>query len=337
MLNIGYPFARDHRASDHLFKSARCKKGEKVNLRSGGLLLLLASIWGTAFLFIRIASPVLGPVLLVDARLLLAGILLSFFALSARRLPSFRGQWKAYARLGAINAAAPFVLIATAELHLTSSLAAMLNATTPLFTVIVAALWLRDPLTRRKVAGVLLGLVGVGVLVGWSPLPLTGTLFLSVGASLLAACCYAIGGVYSKVGFKDAPPLAIALGQQVAAGLLLLPVAALTLPAAWPSWPVVLVVLALAVFPTSIGYLLYFSLMKSAGPTATNSVTFLVPVFGLLWGMLFLHESFTPGSLLGLGIILVSLVLVTGLHWRASERSQPAQPAPVLQTTRTRQ
>ncbi len=143
-----------------------------MKLRDGGMLLLLAALWGPSFLFIRIASPVLGPGVLVELRVFLATLALTLYAISCARLPALWVRWKAYLLLGAINAALPFTLIALAELHLPSSLAAILNATTPLFTAIIAALWLHERLTTKKVIGLIIGVVGVGILVGWSPLSL---------------------------------------------------------------------------------------------------------------------------------------------------------------------
>jgi drug/metabolite transporter (DMT)-like permease len=285
-----------------------------MKLRESLLLLLLAAFWGASFLFIRIASPVIGPVVLVDARVLLAGLVLLLYAALCARLPRLWSRWKSYLLLGTLNAAAPFTLIAFAELHLPASLAAILNATTPLFTAVVSAFWLHDRMTIKKVLGVLVGMIGVAVLVGWSPLPLTPLVLFSVGASLLAACFYGVGGVYSKVAFQKESPLALALGQQLGAGVVLLPFAGVSIPAQFPSMQVILAVLALVLLSTSIGYLLYFHLMVTVGPTSTLSVMFLVPVFGLLWGALFLKEPLTVGWLVGLGIILFSMWCVTNLR-----------------------
>lgn len=289
------------------------------------MLLLLAAIWGASFLFIRIASLILGPVVLMDLRVLLAGAALLLYAITIRHLPALWSRWKAYALLGALNAALPFTLIATAELHLPATLAAILNATTPLFTAVIAAFWMKDRFTAKKAVGLILGVLGVGILMGWSPLALNGIVLLSVGASLLAACFYGIGGVYSKVAFQGTPPLALAIGQQLGAGLLLFPFAALRLPPAWPSISVMLAVLALALLSTSIGYLLYFQLMRSVGPTKTLSVTFLVPVFALLWGTLFLKEALGVGTFLGLAVILISIVCVADVRIRPAVNEKPIQ------------
>ncbi len=283
-------------------------------------LLLLAAIWGASFLFIRVAAPVLGPVALMEARVLLASVALVVYALALRRFPELRPRWRAYLILGAINAAAPFTLIATAELTLTASLAAILNATTPLFAAIVAAVWLRERLTGRRALGLVLGLAGVAVLVGWSPLPLNGSVILAVVTSLAAALFYALGGVYSSRAFRGAPPLALAVGQQLGATAVLLPFVAVRPPVSAPSGAVVLTVLALALLPTAFGYILYFRLIANVGPTKTLTVTFLVPVFGLLWSAIFLRESVGAGTLVGLAIILSSLTLVTGMRPGALRR-----------------
>jgi len=282
--------------------------------RDLGALLLLAALWGGSFLFIRIASPALGPLALVDLRVLLAGGALLVYAAIARRLPTWRSWWRRYLILGALNAAVPFTLIATAELHLTASLAAILNATTPLFTALVAAVWLKERVTAPKAAGLALGVVGVAVLVGWSPLPPSDAVLLSVGASLLAALFYGLGGVYAKAAFGGVPPLALAIGQQLGAGACLSPFAALTLPAMRPSPGILVAVVVLALLCTALGYLLYFHLIGRVGPTKTLSVTFLIPVFGLLWSALFLREPVGIGTFAGLALILASVTLVTGVR-----------------------
>jgi drug/metabolite transporter (DMT)-like permease len=289
--------------------------------RESLILLLLAAIWGGSFLFIRTASPVIGPVRLMDARALLAVLPLILYAALYARLPHLRSRWKSYLLLGTLTAS-PYTLIGFAELRLPASLAAILNATTPLFTAVVSVLWLHDRVTAKKVLGVLLGIVGVVVLVGWSPLPPTPLVLLSVGASLLAACLYGVGGVYTKITFQKESPLALAIGQQSTAGLVLLPFALASAPLQLPSLQVMLAILALALLSTSVGCLLYFHLLATVGPTSTLSVTFLVPVFGLLWGAVFLQERLTIGWLVGLGIILFSMWCVTNLGYadRKNER-----------------
>ena len=259
----------------------------------------------------------------MNLRVLLAALPLVLYARLFTRLPHLWSRWKSYLLLGTIHAALPFTLIAFAELRLPASLAAILNATTPLFTAVVSAFWLHDRMTAKKVLGVLLGIIGVVVLVGWSSLSLTPLVLLSVGASLLAACSYGIGGVYTKIAFQKESPLALAIGQQLAAGIILLPFALTSIPTQFPSLQVMLAILALALLSTSVAYLIYFHLMATVGPTSTLSVTFLVPVFGLLWGALFLKEQLTIGWLVGLGIILFSMWCVT---MEAAPRQVTAPP-----------
>lgn len=274
-------------------------------------LVLLGALWGMSFLFIRVAAPVLGPAPLADARVLIAAGVLAGYAALARQRLALRGRWRSYALLGALNAAVPFALVGAAALKLPASLLATLNGAIPLFTALVAAVWLGERLTGRKVAGLLIGVVGVGVLVGWSPLALGGGVVLAVGGSLLASLCYAVGAVYARQRFGGVPPLELAVGQLLAAGLVLLPVALADAPRAVPSGRVLLAVLALALTATAIAYLLFFWLLARVGPTKTNAVAFLIPGFGLLWGVLLLGEELTVGMVVGLALVVVSVGLVT--------------------------
>ncbi len=278
-----------------------------------GILLLLASLWGASFLFMRVASPVLGPIVLIDLRVLIAGIALILYAVVLRQRPRLLHKWKEYVLLGALNAAIPFCMIAAAELSLDASLAAILNAMTPLFTAIISYVWTRDQFTKRKLAGLVLGIVGVAVLVGWNSHQISGRMIIAVFLSLGAAFFFGIGGVFSSKGFRGEKPLNLAIGQQLAAGIILLPVAIFFIPHRVPQPDVIFSVLGLALLSTSLGYLFYFHLVMNIGAVKTLSVTFLVPVFGVLWGWLFLHESLSIGTLLGLLIILLSVAMGTNI------------------------
>lgn len=294
---------------------------QRPTLLDGVTLFAVAALWGASFLFIRVAVHDLGPVALIEARVLLAGLALLAVGALLRRQPAWRRDWKGYLVLGGVSAAAPFTLIAAAELEITASLAAILNATTPLFALLLAAVRLREPLTGRRLSGVLLGVVGVAVLVGAGPLQLNRGLVLATAASLLGALLYAVGGVYAKSRFATTPPLTVATGQQLgAAALLLLPTLALPPPRS-PTPSVTAAVLALALASTALGFALFYRLVARLGPTGALSVTFLVPVFGLAWGATFLGEQLTPGTGLGLLIVLSSIALVTDVG-----RRRPAQP-----------
>jgi drug/metabolite transporter (DMT)-like permease len=287
-------------------------------------LILLGALWGSSFLFIRVAAPVLGPFVLMDVRVGVAVVALSLYAAAVSRLPKLRYRWKEFSIIGALNAAIPFSLIAAAEINLTASLAAILNATTVLFAALVASVWIGEELTVRKILGLFMGIGGVAVLVGWDPIPVNGIVLLSVGASLLAAFSYALGGVYAKLTFTGIPPLAMAIGQQTGAAMLLFPLAAVTLPPETPPLPVALSALALALLCTALAYLLYFRLITNVGPTKTLTVTFLSPVFGMLFGVLLLDEPVGVGTLAGLGIILSSVALVTEIRFFGKGKEKQA-------------
>jgi drug/metabolite transporter (DMT)-like permease len=276
-------------------------------------LVVLSVLWGGSFLLIRVAVPALGPFVLVELRVGLAAVALILYALTIGRMPKIRTRWKSFLVLGFLNTAMPFCLISTAEIHLTASLAAILNSTTVMFTAIVATVWMGDVLTARQAIGILLGIAGVTVLVGWDPLPLNGGVLLAVAAMLIASLSYALGATYAKQSFSGIPPLGMAIGQLCGAVVLLAPLAAVSVPAEAPSFVVALSILGLALLSTAVAYLIYFRLIENVGPTSTVTVTLLVPVFGLLFGILLLDEPFGVGTLAGLGIILLSVVLISGI------------------------
>lgn len=283
---------------------------------SVGALLLLGAIWGASFLFIGLAVQAFGPVVMMFLRVTAAGAILAGLArVSSPAEPSavglaWRRNWRRYAVVGLLNCALPFTLIAFSELRLTVSLAAVLNSTTPLFTVLIAALSGGQPLAMRTILGVLLGILGVAVLVGAGPLTLTLDLGIAVLASLLAALCYGGATVYAARHLTGLAPIQASVAQLSSAAVLLAIPAMVTLPTSVPSFTAVGALLALIVLSTSVAYLLYFSLLRRIGSTGTASVTFLVPVFGSLWGALFLHEPFTSGMLIGMVLILLSVGLV---------------------------
>nr|AIA15604.1 EamA-like transporter family [uncultured bacterium] len=275
-------------------------------------LLVLSALWGGSFLFIRVASLALGPIVLMELRVLIAGLALLGYALATGIDLQVKTYWRQYLVIGLINSAVPFVLIATAELNLTASYAAILNATSPLFGSIVAAVWIKEALTPRKIIGLLLGLVGVTIVVGLNPLSLSGIIILSICASIGAAMFYGFSSVYSKVNGKGIRPYSLACCTLLGAALWLLPLTPFALPKAAPDLNAILAVLALALLSTALAYLLFFGLIESAGPTKTLTVTFLAPVFGIIWGALFLSEELTISTLVGFAIILVGTAFITG-------------------------
>lgn len=278
-------------------------------LHLGGLVSL-AAIWGASFLFIRMAVSSFGPFALMELRVLLGGGLLWLVAVALRRRADWLPRWRQYVLLGAVNAALPFSLIAAAELVIPASLAAILNALTPVFTALVSALWLRQQVSSRLALGLAVAFTGVIVSVGWSPLELTLWPLLASGAIALASLFYAIGSNYASRTFAGAQPLTMSVGQNMGAAIVLLPFALATIPAETPTTTATGAMLGLAVICTAGAYLIYFWLLNEVGPTRTTSVTFLVPVFGMLWGKLILNEPLTAGMIAGLLLVFVGIGLM---------------------------
>lgn len=283
-------------------------------------LLLLAALWGGSFAFMRVAVPALGPLWLAECRVAIAFAALFAFALLRRDVPRWRAHWRGFLAIGAINSALPFALFCYAEQYVTASTAAVLNATSPFFGAIVAAIWLKETLAPVKIVGMAIGLVGVAILVGWHPEPLAPETMLAMAACLVAALCYGIASVYAKRRMTGVPSFSIALYSQLAAALVLVP----SLPLSPPGWPlnglVVANVLALALASTAIAYMLYFRLIANIGPARALTVTFLIPLFGVLWGVVFLDETPTANTLAGCALIL-------GGTWLAVRAKSPAHHA----------
>ncbi|HTR59482.1 MAG TPA: DMT family transporter [Casimicrobiaceae bacterium] len=284
-------------------------------------LLLLAGLWGGSFAFIRVGAPALGAFWLAFARVSLAFLALLTLAVARRALPPFLPHWRRYAVIGVVNSALPFALYGFAEQHIGASTAAILNATSPFFGAIVAALWLRDPFTLPRLAGMTLGLAGVGLLVGWQPEPLTAATLLAILACLAAALSYGIASVYAKRQLQDVSSSAVALYSQLTAAIALAPALLFAPVPAAPTPLVAANVLALALASTALAYLLYFRLIASIGPARALTVTFLIPLFGVLWGTLFLGEPLAWNALAGCALILCGT-------WIAARdgRVRPARP-----------
>ena len=285
------------------------------------MLVALAAVWGASFLFIRLCVDALGAVALADGRLLLAAGTLALLLVPAGLLVRPRAPVRRYLLLGAVNAAAPFTLIALAEKRLDASLAAIINAATPLFSALVGAAVGDERISARRGVGLVLGMAGVALVVGLAHQEVDAGFLLAAGCSLLAALCYAIGTTYAKHALAGEPPNTLAFGQQIAAGTLMLPLLALS-PPPHPGDAGALAALgALAVASTALAYLVYFRLLAEVGPTNTLAVTFLVPVFGVIWAAIFLGERLTLGTVAGGLLILVSVSLVTGAGWPAAARA----------------
>lgn len=281
-----------------------------------GELVLLAALWGASFLFMRLGAYEFGPLALAFVRVGLATALLLPLLASRGSLGALRTHWRGLLLVGALNSAIPFALFSFAALSITAGLSSIVNATTPLWTAVVAFVWLRQGLTRLRVLGLLIGFAGVAFL-AWDKASFKPgadhTGLWAVLACAVATLCYGLAANATKRYLSGVPPLAVATGSQAAATVLL------ALPAAW-HWPAALPgavawgsALALASLCTALAYLMYFRLMSRVGPTNAVSVTFLIPLFAILWGWLFLREPVTAQMVMGGAIVLVGIALALGL------------------------
>lgn len=276
-------------------------------------LLLLAALWGASFLFIRIAVPHFGPFALIELRVGIAAlVLLPLVALRGGMTPA-GARAGPIAVVGLINSALPFVLLAYATLTFTAGAMSVLNSTAPLFGAVIAHFWLKDRLTPARIAGLALGLAGVVVLAGDRVAATGPNIRLAVAAALGAGLMYGLGANYTKRRLAGVAPLAVAAGSQAAAAIALLPFAL----AAWPASPAPVsawvAVVLLATGSTAIAYILYFRLIANVGPTRAIAVTFLIPVFGVLWGYLVLDEPVGARMIAGAALVLGGTALTTGL------------------------
>jgi drug/metabolite transporter (DMT)-like permease len=273
-------------------------------------LVALAAIWGASFLFMRVAVGPLGAVGTAEIRLALAGATIAvYLAFAGKRLDLGR-HWRHYAIVGILNSAAPFVLYAWSAQHLPASYLAVINATAPLFGALVAALWLGDRITPRAALGLAAGVAGVTTLVGLGPIAATSTTVVAALASLVASLFYAIASGYVKHRSYAVDSSALAGGSNVTAAAVLLPLALATPPAALPAPQAVWAAVVLGVLCTGVAYLLYFRLITDVGPARALTVTFLIPVFGMLWGAIFLGETISATMLAGAALVLVGTGLI---------------------------
>ncbi len=277
------------------------------------LLTLLAAIWGSSFIFMRILAPVLGPAITATARTLVAGLfLVALFSLLKTPM-DWRKRFKHYLVVGVFNSGLPFLLYSFAALHLPASIPAIVNALTPLWGAVFSALLLKDPLTPRKLIGLGLGIGGVAVIAlrgsGISELPDLPSLL----ACVLATVCYGFSGAYIKGWASSIPSRAMTAASLSVAGIVLLPFAALTAPALNAVAPAIwIMAVVFALLCSALAYLIYFRLIGSAGVTVALSVTLLVPVFAFLWGFLFLGEAIGPSALIGAVLVLAGTYMVVG-------------------------
>jgi drug/metabolite transporter (DMT)-like permease len=276
-------------------------------------LIGLAAIWGGSFMFMRLGAHEFGAAPMTALRVGIASLVLLPVLLWRGGMAEARGAWRQMLVLGLVNSALPFALFVFAALSITAGMSSILNATTPLFGALVAAVWLGDKITVSRAVGFLVAFAGV-VFLAWDHAEFKpGGSGWAVLACLVAALCYGVAASYTKKHVKGLGPVAIATGSQFTAFLWLLPLAVVQWPAAMPGARAWMAVVLLAVLCTAVAYLIYFRLMLRVGPTNAIAVTFLNPVFALLWGFLFLDEAITPRMIAGCAIVLGGTALGLGV------------------------
>lgn len=291
-------------------------------------LVFLASIWGGSFIFLRVAVPEFGPLMTSILRVTLAAIVLTGFAISTGVPMQWRRNLKPYAIVGLFAAAIPFTCFSFAALHLPAAYSAVLNATAPLFGAVFSVLWLDDRLTVSKLGGLILGVVGVAILVGAGSFELNAITLLAAGACLVAAASYAVSSIIVKKIVRRSDlhaglhPIAIAAGSLVFGSLIMAPIIPVSLPPAMPSMLAFACIAALSILSSGLAQAMFIPLIVKIGPTRAMSVSFLIPLFSMLWGFIFLNEAVKASTLVGSAVVLASMGLVL-----SSARPEPLDGA----------
>ncbi|MFL8987118.1 DMT family transporter [Pseudomonas sp. QLc11A] len=280
-------------------------------------LLSLAAIWGASFLFMRIIAPVIGSLPTAFFRVSIAAVGLLVILGLMRISWDFKGKLKTVMLLGVINSGIPATLYSVAAQVLPAGYSSIFNATTPLMGVLIGGLFFHERLTGAKLGGVFLGLFGVGVLTRAGPVAFDMSLLMGAVACLLATTCYGFAGFLARRWLDQAGGLdsrLSALGSMLGATLFLLPLFGYSVisqpPASWGGWSVWLSLLGLGLGCTAFAYIIYFRLLSSIGPVKSMTTTFLIPLFGVLWGALFLDEPLSMAHIYGGVLIAVALWLV---------------------------
>ena len=276
-------------------------------------LILLAAIWGGSFLFMRIAAPVLGAAVLIEFRVLAAALFLAVVGIILKKKLDWRQHWKHYFILVLFNSALPFLMFAFAARTLSASLLAVLNATTPLWGTLIGAIWTRHMVSAKVLLGLVMGACGVALLVGFDHISSKPGAGIAIAAVLFASFNYGIASNYAKQA-KAVEPFANAHGSMWTSSILVLPALAFFPMQGEPTVGIAGAALTLGILCSAIAYLIYFRLIQDVGPSSALTVTFLSPLFGILWGVLFLNEHVGWYTFVGAAIVITGTALVTGFR-----------------------
>ena len=283
-------------------------------------LILLGAIWGGAFPLLRVASPVFGPFALIAVRVAIGGLALILLVRDHRVLRQHAG---ALLVLGLLNTAIPFTLFSFATLRVSAGLASLLNATTPMFGAAIAWAWLGERLSLARLVGIGIGFLGICSIV-WNQVGFhAGSAAVGVLAGLGGAALYGAAACYTRRYLAEVDPRVNAAGSVLGAALVMLPLGGLNWPSVAPSSGAWAAAIALGLVCTALAYIIYFRLVPRIGASRAVMVTFLIPVFGIFWGAVFLHETVTGSLLLSCAVVLFGTALATGVI--GGGRRVPAQ------------
>jgi drug/metabolite transporter (DMT)-like permease len=288
-----------------------------MELKNWILLILLGAVWGSAFMFIKISADDFGPILLVNLRLLLAGALFLPFLLRKKYLAHFKSHFPGILILSIFSNAFPFTMFSYASLGATSNMLGILNGTTAFMTMVVAYFWLKESITPKQIFGIILGFLGILVLVN----PANGSATLGAsGFALVGALSYSFSGVYIQKYQLKANKFVLIGWAMLFGGLLLTPLSFFNLPDQMPDNNAIAALLWLGIVSTGIAYLGYIRLIEQIGAVRTSTVTYLLPVFSIIWGSIFLQEKITWIIFAGFIFVMIGMYFANNKNTKALEK-----------------
>ena len=288
-----------------------------MELKNWILLILLGSVWGSAFMFIKISADDFGPILLVNLRLLLAGALFLPFLLQKKYLAYFKSHFPGIFILAIFSNAFPFTMFSYASLGATSNMLGILNGTTAFMTMVVAYFWLKESITPKQIFGIILGFLGILVLVN----PANGSATLGAsGFALVGALSYSFSGVYIQKYQLNANKFVLIGWAMLFGGLFLTPLSFFNLPDQMPDNNAIAALLWLGIVSTGIAYLGYIRLIEQIGAVRTSTVTYLLPVFSIIWGSIFLQEKITWIIFGGFIFVMIGMYFANNKNTKVLEK-----------------
>lgn len=281
------------------------------------LLVFLGALWGSAFMFIKVATPEYGPVALVNARLIIASLIFLPTLLRKKYLPLLKPIWKHVLILSVINNMIPFTLFSFASLGSSSNILAILNATTAFNTMVIAYFWINESVTFKQIIGLILGFIGVIILV--NPQNSEATLISSISC-LLAAAFYSLSTVFIQKNSAKTNKLVLIGWSIVFSAVLMMPFSYLYLPETIPSLEANISAVWLGAVSTGLGFLGYVRLIDKIGAVKTSIVAYFLPVFGILWGYIFLDEKISTSVVFGCIVVLIGIFYATSNNNKLPKR-----------------